>query len=121
MRSRFHPCLFFLCCMSFLPSATPQIDSTALRAKLRPPLNRDAFALPAACDLIVDYSARGRVCQMQMPALMPTDAPATNASDMKKAMYNFLAELVPSSIRGKEKMRSVAMMGVPSIVMTDYE
>src|SRR5215472_15233719 len=95
MRSRFHPCLFFLCCMSFLPSATAQIDSTALRAKFGPPLNRETFHLPAGFDLAVDYSARGRVCQMQMPALMPSNAPVTNADDMKKAMYNFLAELVP--------------------------
>ena len=107
--------------MSFLPSAKAQIDSTALRAKFGPPLNRETFHLPAGFDLAVDYSARGRVCQMQMPALMPSNAPVTNADDMKKAMYNFLAELVPSPMRGKEKMTSAAMMGVPSILTTDYE
>jgi len=44
-----------------------------------------------------------------MPALMPSNAPVINAADMKRAMYDFLAELVPSSMGGKEKMVSAAM------------
>ena len=77
--------------------------------------------MPAGFDLIVDYGANGEVCKLQVPALMPTTEQVANATVMKQRMYDFLSQLVPDSIRGKELRRMMEQMGINSIIFIEYE
>ena len=108
-------------CSSFMPSAAAQLDSAMLHAKYGMPLNREVFHMPEGFDLVVDYGANTQVCKLQVPALMPTTERVSNATVMKQRMYDFLAELVPASIRGKELNRGIMAMGASSLVFVIYE
>jgi len=77
--------------------------------------------MPSGFDLIVDYGASHQVCKLRVPALMSTDEPVRRASEMKQRMDDFLEELVPGSMRGKELIRLVEQMGVISLVSVEYE
>ena len=77
--------------------------------------------MPAGFDLIVDYGANGQACRLQVPALMPTTEQVSNAIVMKQRMYDFLADLVPDSIRGGEVNRGVMAMGALSMIFVLYE
>jgi hypothetical protein len=121
MNSRLRLTRFAIC---FLPLALPaaaQLDSSALRAKYGSPLNRETFRLPQGFDLIVDYGAGNQVCRLLVPALMPAHGQVSRASEMKQRMYNFLADLVPGSMRGKEIGRMMETMGAISISWIEYE
>ncbi len=102
--------------------AIAQIDGLALsgelRAKYGPALKRETFLIPAG-EMIVDYSAAGRVCRIGLPPV----APDNRQPGMKsaRAMDDFLLELIPSAQRGKELGRSVTMMGAPGISVVAYE
>ncbi len=48
-------------------TAFAQLDSSALRAKLGQPVNRETFHMPAGFDLIVDYGMTGQVCRIGGP------------------------------------------------------
>jgi hypothetical protein len=85
------------------------------------PLNRETFHMPAGFDLVVDYGASNQVCRLRVPALMPTTARVSNAAVMKQRMYEFLGELVPDSMRGKELGRMMSQVGVVSIASILYE
>ena len=121
MVSRLRVAQLLICCFSCTLPAVAQLDSTALRMKYGTPLNRETFHMPAGFDLIVDYGASNQVCRLRVPALMPTTAPVSNAAAMKQRMYEFLGELVPDSMRGKELGRMASMMGAVSIVSIEYE
>jgi hypothetical protein len=108
-------------CLGFTLPALAQLDSSALRAKYGSPLNRETFHMPAAFDLIVDYSAANQVCKLHVPALMPRNESISNAAEMKKRMYEFLGDLVPDSMRGNELGRGTIMMGAVSISSVEYE
>lgn len=86
----------------FSSLAFAQLDSLALRAKLGAPLHRETFRAPPGFDMIVDYTAGGRVCKLEVPALMPAEenAKVSNTEVMRQKMYDFLAEIVPVSMRG---------------------
>ena len=113
------PLLIFL---SFAVSAFAQLDSASLHAKFGTPLNRETFHMPAGFDLVVDYGANSQVCKLQVPALMPsTEKIVANATMMKQRMYDFLSELVPDSIRGKELTRGIEAMGANSKIFIEYE
>ena len=86
----------------FSSFAFAQLDSLALRAKLGAPLHRETFRATAGFDMIVDYAAGGRVCKLEVPALMPAEenAKVSNTEVMRQKMYDFLAEIVPVSMRG---------------------
>ena len=113
------PLLIFL---SFAVSAFAQLDSAALHAKFGTPLNRETFHMPAGFDLVVDYGANSQVCKLQVPALMPsTEKIVANATMMKQRMYDFLSELVPDSIRGKELTRGMIFFGSNSMIFIEYE
>ncbi|MGH7487588.1 MAG: hypothetical protein ACRD9L_23825 [Bryobacteraceae bacterium] len=112
---------FIICCLLLALPAAAQLDSSALRVKYGSPLNRETFRLPQGFDLIVDYGAGNQVCQLQVPALMPTNEQVSRAADMKQRMYDFLAELVPGSMRGKEIGRIFNAMGAISMSLIEYE
>lgn len=108
-------------CFLFTIPALAQLDSAALRAKFGVPLNREVFRMSAGFDLIVDYGATGQVCRLQVPALMPATEQVANATVMKQRMYDFLAELVPDSMRGREVNRGMMAMGAATMIFVEYE
>jgi hypothetical protein len=112
---------FIMCCFSLALPAFAQLDSPTLRAKYGPPLNRETFHVPPGFDLIVDYGAANQACTLQVPALMPTNEKVSRTSDQKQQMYDFLLDLVPISMRGKEVRRMSMQMGLSSITVVDYE
>ena len=107
----------------FALPAFAQFDSSALRAKFGQPLNRETFRMPAGFDLIVDYGPIGQACTLEVPAMMPRDPAAkiSNSSELKQRMYDFLADLVPASERGKEGTRLFEQHGLISLVTVEYE
>jgi hypothetical protein len=118
MQSKLHLGLFVLCCLP----AFAQLDSSTLRAKLGQPLNREIFHMPFGFDLIVDYGISTRVCKLEVPALMPRDpARISNTTDLRQRMYDFLAELVPASERGKGGGTIHFQSGLISMMTTEYE
>ena len=110
-----------LCCFSFSLPAAAQLDSAALRVKYGTPLNRETFHMPAGFDLVVDYGSSYQACRLQVPALMPNTEEVANSEVMKQRMYDFLGELVPASMRGKELRRMSQAMGLVSLFSIEYE
>jgi hypothetical protein len=108
--------------MGFVAPAIAQIDGRALSAELRakygPALKRETFLIPAG-EMIVDYSASGRVCRIGLPSMAPDNRQAGMKSG--KAMDDFLLELIPSARRGKELGRGVTLMGAPGVSFIRYE
>jgi hypothetical protein len=121
MSSKLHSVMLAICCLGFALPAVAQLDSSALRAKYGVPLNREIFHMPTGFDLIVDYDAGNQVCKLEVPALMPTNAKVSNADDMKRRIYDFLADLVPPAMRGKELRRMAFMSGMISMSSIEYE
>jgi hypothetical protein len=109
------------CYLALALPAAAQLDSAQLRAKLGSPLNRETFHMPAGFDLIVDYGTNNQVCRIEVPSLMPTTEKVARASEMKQRMQDFLAELVPASMRGKELRQFNASTGASSVVSVEYE
>ena len=101
--------------------AFAQLDSLALRAKLGSPLHRETFHAAAGFDIIVDYSLGGRVCKLEVPALMPTSDNPKNADVMRQRMRDFLAEIVPTAMRGTRGMMMSQVTGLISMTSTEYE
>jgi hypothetical protein len=97
------------CLLLALP-ALAQLDSGALRAKFGEPLNRETFRVRTGLDMAVDYGASGQVCAIEIPVL-PT----------QKDTDEFLAELVPDSMRGKELSRMMSQMGLAWASFVEYE
>jgi hypothetical protein len=112
--------VLLLVCSSF---AFAQLDSLALRAKLGAPLHRETFHVAAGFDVIVDYAAGGRVCKLKVPALMPVDdnAKVSNIDVMRQKMYDFLAEIVPVTMRGLKTGGMSESNGIQSMISTEYE
>ena len=119
MQSKLHLGLFALCCLP----AFAQLDSSTLRAKLGQPLNQEIFRMPGGFDLIVDYGVGTTlVCKLEVPALMPRDpAKVSNTTELRRRMYDFLADLVPASERGKEGGTIHFQSGLISQMTTEYE
>jgi|ERR1700693_4096168 len=89
MSSKLLSGIFAICCLGFALPAVAQLDSSALRSKYGPPLNRETFHMPEGFDLVVDYDAANQACKMEVPALMPTNAQVPNIDEMKRRMYDF--------------------------------
>ena len=121
MRAKRHLPPLLVLCLAFAVSAFAQLDSAALHAKFGIPLNRETFHMPAGFDLVVDYGANRQVCKLQVPALMPTTESVAYAVVMKHRMYDFLTDLVPDSMRGKELNRGIMAMGATSMRFVEYE
>jgi hypothetical protein len=90
---------FALCCLLFALPAAAQLDSYTLRSKFGAPLNRETYKMPQGFNLVVDYGAGNQVCKLEMPA------------DPKQEMQDFLLDLVPAAMRGKELNRTYWSMG----------
>jgi len=112
--------VLLLVCSSF---AFAQLDSLALRAKLGAPLHRETFHVAAGFDMIVDYASGGRVCKLEVPALMPVEdgAKVSNSDVMRQKMYDFLAEIVPVTMRGLKGITMSQINGLVSMTTTEYE
>ena len=90
----------------------------ALRAKYGPPVARQTFVVPGG-EMVVDYAANGNACRIRLPAMAPDkQRPQVQSS---RAMDDFIWELVPPSVRGKELNRGAAVSGVNSVSFTYYE
>src|SRR5579864_854097 len=113
--------VFAICFLALTLPAIAQLDSATLRAKYGSPLNRETYRMAEGFDLIVDYGARNQICRLQVPALVPSDEKVASADRMKQRMYEFLAELVPAAIRGKELRRMTENMGMVSLSSVEYE
>jgi hypothetical protein len=92
-----------------------------LGGKFGPALNRETFRMPSGSDVIVDYGPDNEVCKLEVPALMPSNEKVANADVMKQRMYDFLLDLVPPSMRGRELGRFFAAAGAISWSTIDYE
>ena len=112
-----------ICSFAFVLPAFAQLDSSTLRAKLGQPLNQETFHMPAGFDLIVDYGiGTTLVCKLEVPALMPHEtATVWNITVQKQRMYDFLADLVPASARGKETRGFTEVFSLTSLTTTEYE
>jgi hypothetical protein len=98
-------------CLLLAIPALGQLDSTALRTKFGPPMNRETFHLRPGFDLVVDYGATQQVCTMSMPA-----------SITRGETERFLEELVPDSMRGKlEISRTASSSEANQVYQRDYE
>jgi hypothetical protein len=120
MWSKLHLALFGICCLP----AFAQLDSSTLRAKLGQPLHQETFHMPAGFDVIVDYgTGTTLVCQLKVPAMVPRDPAAkiSNGTDLKQRMVDFLADLVPASMRGKGGGTMLFQSGLVSMRTTEYE
>jgi hypothetical protein len=90
--------------------ASAQLDSAALRAKFGAPLNRETFRVRIGMDIVVDYGANQQVCSIEFPAL-----------SSQKDTEEFLAGLVPDSMRGKELGRMASQNGLAWASFIEYE
>jgi hypothetical protein len=87
-------------------------------------LNQETFHMPAGFDLIGDYgTATTLVCKLEVPAMMPRDpaAKVSSGKERKQRMYDFLADLVPASERGKDGGTILFRSGLNSVMTTEYE
>jgi hypothetical protein len=110
------------CIAVFALSAFGQFDGAAfandLRAKYGPPLAREMFTVRPGLEMTVNYAANGHVCRIELPPVAPgPDARVTGTH----AIDEFLSELVPVAMRGKELMRSDQAFGAPSVRMVRYQ
>jgi len=121
MSARLCPCVIAVCCLGFALPGAAQLNSSDVRAKFGAPLHRETFHMPQGFDLVVDYAPDSQVCKLVVPALMPSTEKVQNSEVMKQRMYEFLAQLVPSSMRGKELGRRAVSVGLPSMTSVDYE
>ena len=111
-----------ICGFGFACSAFAQIDGARfandLRAKYGPPLARETFAARPGIEMVVDYAFNGHVCRIQLPPIGPGPEPGVKTG---QAVDDFLAQLVPFSLRGKELSRHHMAMGAPSESSVEYE
>lgn len=120
MKSKLHAGVIIVC-FYFVVSAPAQLDSSALRAKYGSPLNRETFHMSQGFDLIVDYGMSGQACRLEVPSLMPSNETVSRAPELKQRMVDFLSDLVPNSMRGKELGRSFSAAGAASVASVEYE
>jgi hypothetical protein len=99
-----------------------QIDgarfASDLRAKYGPPLARETFTGKPGIEMVVDYAANGHVCRIQLPPMGPGREPGVSSA---QAIDEFIAELVPMAMRGKELQRISTSTGAPSMSTVQYE
>jgi hypothetical protein len=108
--------------VGFALSAFAQIDGASfardLHTKYGPPLARETFTVRPGIEMVVDYAANGNVCRIQLPSIAPGREPGVRTP---QAVDDFLAELVPLKMRGKELGRLVESYGAPSVSRVEYE
>ena len=110
-----------VCCLLLALPAAAQLDSYTLRAKFGAPLNRETFHIPQGFDLTVDYGAGNQVCRLEVPAEMPPQPDVSGPFNPRQQMQDFLADLVPASMRGQELNRGMTQMGLAWASFVEYE
>jgi hypothetical protein len=114
--------LLAICVFGFAWSAFAQIDgarfASDLRARYGPPLARETFVARPGIEMIVDYATNGHVCRVQFPPVGPGRESGVKTG---QAVDDFLAELVPLAMRGKELRRLHTFMGAISMSSVEYE
>ena len=122
MNAKLNLSILASCVAGFAFSAFAQIDGakfvTDLRTKYGPPLARETFTGRPGIEMIVDYAANGHVCKIQLPPVAPGRDPGVRTA---QAIDEFLAEVVPLTIRGEELVKGVVHLGALSISMVEYE
>jgi len=109
MNSKLNLARHALICLLFALPAAAQLDSSVLHAKYGAPLKRETFHMPQGFDLTVDYGAGSQVCKLEVPAFA------------MQQMRDFLADLVPNAMRGKELNRLLNYSGAASALFVEYE
>src|ERR1035441_9656142 len=108
--------LLAICGFGFALSAFAQIDSSRfasdLRAKYGPPLARETFTARPGMQMIVNYAANGHVCRIELPPVGPGREPGVKTG---QAVDDFLLELAPLTMRGKELQKFYQAMGALSM------
>jgi hypothetical protein len=108
--------------VGFTLSAFAQIDGTKfandLRTKYGPPLSRETFTVRTGIEMVVDYAANGHVCRIQLPPVGPGRDPGVISP---QAIDEFISELVPLAMRGKELRRWAEISGLYSVLTVEYE
>ncbi len=69
--------------------------------------------------MVVDYAANGNVCRIHLPSIAP-DKQRPGVRSVK-AMDEFILDLVPLAVRGKELSRGAQAAGAISMSAVDYE
>lgn len=110
------------CVAVFALSAFAQFDGARfandLRTKYGPPLAREIFTVRPGLEMTVNYAANGHVCRIELPAVAPgTDSRVIGPH----AVDEFVSELVPLAMRGKELGRSAQAFGAPSMTAVEYQ
>jgi hypothetical protein len=122
MAAKTHFSLLAICGLGLALPASAQIDGSRfasdLRAKYGPPLARETFRPRPGIEMVVDFAAKGHVCRIQLPPIATGGDPDVKT---KQSVDDFLAELVPSTTRGKELRRLNMAMGAPSVYNVEYE
>ena len=122
MAAKLHFRLLAIGGFGLVSCAFAQIDgsrfSSDLRAKYGPPLARETFIARPGIEMIVDYAANGNVCRIQLPPAGPGREPGVEAVQV---VDDFLAELVPLAMRGRELRRLYIAIGAPSMSSVEYE
>lgn len=121
MKTKLLPRVFAVL-VTFAFSASAQFDAggfaTDLSATYGPPLVRKVFAIPAG-EMAVDYATSGHVCRIYLPGIGPEEGRPRVSSP--RGIDDFLLNLLPLTLRGKELRQMAYQMGVASIVATEYE
>ena len=102
-------------------SAFGQIDSSSLRSKYGPPLDREIFTVRPGIEMVVDYGSGRQVCQIQLPSGEHMVGSVSAGVVTKAQVDEVLNEEVPLSVRGKELNRLMGQTGLTTFFLTDYE
>jgi hypothetical protein len=92
--------------------------SSDLRAKYGPPRSRETFQPKPGVEMVVDYAANGHVCRIHLPPIAPSKDPTVITP---QAIDDFVNELVPPAMRGKEIGRMMEALGRASVKITQFE
>jgi hypothetical protein len=114
-RVQVSPIYYLLVCI--LP-ALAQIDASSLRAKYGPPLAKETFIPRPGIEMVVEYAPNTHVCRIQPPPIAPSREPSVEST---QAIDDFLIELAPLAMRGKELRRWTASFGALSMSAIQYE
>lgn len=114
--------LFAITCglaASAFAQSDPAAFASALRARFGPPLARETFVVRPGLQMVVDYASDGHVCRIELPSIAPDrDNPQVQGP---QAVDEFIAELLPPSVRGNEIRRMAQSFGLLSISTVEYE
>ena len=118
MRAKLFATAMVLACPALAQTDGPAF-AAGLRSKFGPPLLRETFTARPGIEMVVDYAANGNVCRLQLPPIAPLSRDPHVSSP--QAIDEFVLELIPASLRGKELGQSVFTSGPNSVSFTNYE